>query len=1521
MTSRPTPKTTGEFLKKRVQEQERRQLRHPDEAAMRRLDDREFSRLLSRACADSLFPEAFVAELTGRASTSRLRTLDLRALLLESAALPILGPARSAAWTVLATSPERATAVLTSQAQAVNAAFLLRPLPARSGLGGFGAQAAWRTTDGFVHGIAAYGDQRKVAQHRAAVSLLGHLSGVQAVVQEAPDGDQWEPVGEISAAAPGAALSSEGFRAQLQHLAGQPAVAPVLVAEVAARARAGVLDPRDLFLVLFDAAAPQWEPARLAILEAAASGSGTGPTLLNLHASGTGRPAPVYQDTVTTGGSVDPAQFQASVAYDPGTGPLHANSGAQRSKKNARRTAATMLLAQLAGLPVPATPDVTDALTPAAPLALGKNPVSALNEFAQIQLITDLAIDVSSEVSGKQPLFTCRVTCRHAGRDLDAVGTGLSKGAAREEAARGMLALVLDDGSSAPQVPVQAVGAIRPLAEGKDPFGALDSLKRTGVITDLDAAYSASGPAHRTAFHCVLTCRYRGQPVQVQGRALSKRASYQDAVRKLLAVIALVPAGPAPSEPARAALAPPVAFVPPARRAPADAAGPAGTCEAVRLLRTVLASGAAVTADLSGSTAHLLVFQPDGDPLPEPPQPLESASAELVLPGDGMAVRAVLVPVWRVPLRLLAAVLTHLDGDRVHASAHTWRTIVRLGLEAITEERVYPATDPVGADAWRLGPLSPGQRREVAQAADAMPAYAHCRAAARGPYRLWAPRIVVRQLLDALADAVVRGPGTAHVLGLRPYTVPVARPQSAAMVAWTDRLEGQVDREQPPGLVVTVKPPPANSPLDTELLWAVLRIRTTAPGREERLVDASVLLPDNGTDPVLLERVRRALRAGALVWPPLQRLLEQERPSRFTLRAAEAALLLGEMGHDVARAGVEIVWPEQWARALGVRTLIGARSPQTTADHGFGLDKVLDFRWQLTVDGENLSETEMNALAAAGGSLIRMRERWLLVTAATAARAADRDLGTLSASEALTAALTGSVSVHGELVSCEPVGALADLVEFLRVGSHQPVAVPAALQATLRDYQARGLAWLANTTRLGFGAVLADDMGTGKSITALALHLHRREQVDPPGRTLIVCPASMLATWDREIARFAPATPTRRYHGEARTLEDLADGTIVITTYGTLRRDADTLEGHAFDLLVADEAQMVKNHRTLTAQQLRRINARVRVALTGTPVENRLMDLWGVLDGTNPGLFGEARTFNERYARPIEQNPQGEEAPRLARMISPFMLRRRKSDPHILTELPPKITTHRYAALAPEQVALYEAVARETMQQIRGSKPGERRALVLTLLTQLRQICNTPAHYLRETPQPSDYDVAAARRRSGKIACFDDVLGQITEADESALVFTNYAAMGHLLVTHLRAQGIDPLFLHGQVPPGPARQDLVDAFQARRHPVMILTVKAGGTGLTLTEAGHVLMFDRPWNPAVETQAVDRAHRIGQSRSLEVHLLQTELTIEDRIDVLLAHKQALADAVLHSGETALADLSDTELADLIALGAR
>jgi SNF2 family DNA or RNA helicase len=474
----------------------------------------------------------------------------------------------------------------------------------------------------------------------------------------------------------------------------------------------------------------------------------------------------------------------------------------------------------------------------------------------------------------------------------------------------------------------------------------------------------------------------------------------------------------------------------------------------------------------------------------------------------------------------------------------------------------------------------------------------------------------------------------------------------------------------------------------------------------------------------------------------------------------------------------------------------------------------------------------------------------------------------------------------------------------------------------MRDYQKLGLAWLANTTDAGFGALLADDMGLGKSLTALALHLHRRDRTRRlAGPSLIVCPASMLINWEREVQRFAPAAPTTRYHGPDRTLDGTTARSVVITTYETVRRDIDILAAHPFDLVIADEAQLIKNHRTATAMAMRRIQSQIRIALTGTPVENSLTDAWSLMDWLNPGLFGTLRTFRDQFGRPIEENITDTHlTDRLSSLLKAFMLRRRKSDPGVLPELPPKVHSPRIVALTPEQTALYQHVADETLREIRSAEGIARKGLLLKLFDQLQKICNSPEHFLDE-PLDDSYDPEQGAARSGKLAALDDLLPMLRDPDESCLIFTRYRAMAHRLVHHLQSHHIRPLYFSGDICAGRDRQRIIDTFQNHPGQTMVITVKAGGTGLTLTQASHVILFDRPWNPAKESQAIDRAHRLGQTRTVTVHQLTTENTLEDRIDELLRHKRALADAILTRDSSALSELTDDEICELIALGAR
>ncbi|MFN7150202.1 MAG: DEAD/DEAH box helicase, partial [Microthrixaceae bacterium] len=515
----------------------------------------------------------------------------------------------------------------------------------------------------------------------------------------------------------------------------------------------------------------------------------------------------------------------------------------------------------------------------------------------------------------------------------------------------------------------------------------------------------------------------------------------------------------------------------------------------------------------------------------------------------------------------------------------------------------------------------------------------------------------------------------------------------------------------------------------------------------------------------------------------------------------------------------------------------------------------------------------------------------------------------LSATDTLAAALGGTITIDDEPVLVTVSGAPAELAARLRRAAEpHELAEPDGLNATLRPYQRRGVAWMSEMVDLGLGGVLADDMGLGKTIQLIALHLHRLDRAEGP--TLVVCPASLVGNWERELARFAPGLTVHRYHGAERTLTPVGTGDVVLTTYGIVRRDADRLAERSWGLVVADEAQQVKNPASATARALRRIPASARVAMTGTPVENRLTELWALLDWTTPGLLGQVETFRRNIAVPVERDRDPDATERFTRLVAPFLLRRRKDDPEIVPDLPPKTETDHPVVLSAEQAGLYRAVVEEILAAIEVAEGIARRGLVLNLLTALKQICNHPAQYLRQTgPLPG---------RSGKLEVFDELIGAITDAGDATLVFTQYVAMGKLLLARLGELGVRAEFLHGSDSLS-QRERMVDRFQDGEFPVFVVSLKAGGTGLNLTRATHVIHYDRWWNPAVENQASDRVWRIGQDRPVQIHRLISDGTVEDRIAAVLAQKQALAEAVVGGGEAWLTELDDGELAALVRLG--
>ncbi|MFE7234899.1 DEAD/DEAH box helicase [Streptomyces sp. NPDC057596] len=947
------------------------------------------------------------------------------------------------------------------------------------------------------------------------------------------------------------------------------------------------------------------------------------------------------------------------------------------------------------------------------------------------------------------------------------------------------------------------------------------------------------------------------------------------------------------------------------------AASPSETSELARCCAVFVPSDPA-------RAGRVAFWHPDGRTPPTVvPAPVEELT--VVLPRSG-GVKAVTRPAVLLPVRAALPVLTHARvTEHGHRATVFWGAASVLGLHLVARGLLLPGLSAGDHDAWRAAPLRGRDAEHVRALAASMPPEAHAFPLdGTEQLRLPDPEHLLRGFLDAVADTLPRSPAAPLLAGGPAYAAREPR-RVPELRAWTADVAAGHDAGTRISLRVEVLGLESAERHGAEPRFrAVLQVHDV--GDPARVADAAEVWAGSGRTgeafgPGVRTDVLLALRRAARSWPALTPLLSASVPDAVELGSEEVAELLGEGARILAAAGVDVHWPTQTARGLVSGLTVGpvdddggtGSTGSTLPDPGTALsaDALLAFDWWFALGGQRLTREELDRLAEANRPLVRLRDRWILVDPAELRRARDRQDRKISPVEALGAALTGSAEVDGRQVEVRPTGWLATLRDRLAdPEAGEPVSQPAALAARLRDYQLRGLDWLVRMTSLGLGCCLADDMGLGKTITLIALHLHRQSEPASAGPTLVVCPASLMGNWQREIEKFAPGTPVRRFHGSRRDLEALGGGEFVLTTYGTMRLDAPRLAEVAWGMVVADEAQHVKNPYSATARRLRSIGARARVALTGTPVENNLSELWAILDWATPGLLGRLGTFRTRYAAAIESGRDPAAAERLARLVGPFLLRRRKSDPGIVPELPPKTETDRAVSLTVEQTGLYEALVRETLAAISGADDMARRGLVVKLLTGLKQICNHPAQFLKE-------DRPRIAGRSGKLELLDELLGTILSEGASVLVFTQYVRMARLIERHLAARGVRSQFLHGGTPVA-EREAMVRRFQAGEVPVFLLSLKAAGTGLNLTRAEHVVHYDRWWNPAVEAQATDRAYRIGQNRPVQVHRLIAEGTVEDRIAELLHRKRNLADAVLGTGERALTELTDAELADLVEL---
>ena len=678
------------------------------------------------------------------------------------------------------------------------------------------------------------------------------------------------------------------------------------------------------------------------------------------------------------------------------------------------------------------------------------------------------------------------------------------------------------------------------------------------------------------------------------------------------------------------------------------------------------------------------------------------------------------------------------------------------------------------------------------------------------------------------------------------------------------------------------------------------------------------------------EYLLSSLGQASTLTPRIESSLGEAEPEGFELDSLGAHLFLTETAWMLEQAGFGVHLPAWWSRK-GTKNRLAARavvkSPKMKSKSGFSLEDLLEFEWQVALGDEVLSRKELEALAKLKVPLVRIRGQWVQLSAEEIQAALDfwkkkaeealpaRQLVRMALGEAQP---PGGLSFEGVLAE----GWFADLLKQLEgKGGFETLETPEGFRGTLRPYQARGYSWLGFLRRWGFGACLADDMGLGKTVQTLAL-LRREWAEAPPKRrrpTLLICPTSVVGNWHKEAGRFTPDLPVLVHHGQDRIKgaefkKRAGQQALVLSSFALLHRDLALFQDIPWAAVILDEAQNIKNPQTKQAQAARSLKADSKIALTGTPVENHVGDLWSIMEFLNPGLLGTQAEFKRAFHVPIQVRRDPEASERLKKLTAPFLLRRLKTDKSIIADLPDKLEMKVYATLTKEQASLYAAVVEDAVRQIEEAEEGiKRNGLVLSTLMKLKQVCNHPAQFLGDNSSIPD--------RSGKLARLTEMLEEALSAGDKALIFTQFSEMGEILRRHLEDTfGQEVPFLHGAVPK-PKRDRIVERFQSGTLDaprIFLLSVKAGGVGLNLTAANHVFHFDRWWNPAVENQATDRAFRIGQTKNVQVHKFLCLGTLEEKIDEMIENKREIADSIVGGGEAWLTRLSTAELKNLFAL---
>ncbi len=817
------------------------------------------------------------------------------------------------------------------------------------------------------------------------------------------------------------------------------------------------------------------------------------------------------------------------------------------------------------------------------------------------------------------------------------------------------------------------------------------------------------------------------------------------------------------------------------------------------------------------------------------------------------------------------------------------------------------------------------------------------------PLACWRPgsgRMRLATILSDLVDGWLRASFTAHPEGLDPL-----------LVAWLRALgpgDGHLDlgeeeverlatathhwREAVAGRVAPARAClELETPAEGEELWP-LRFSLQAEADPSVKLPAAVAWAAGGgslplgeievqqPDELLLEGLGRALQ----VFEPIERGLDAATPERMPLTPAEAFVLVRTAAAKLRDVGVGVVLPPSLSGGLASRLGLAIEAELPEKSRGFSLGETLAWRWDLMIGGVTLTLRDLERLAGKRSPLVQYKGAWIELRPSDL-KNAEKFCGldpVLSLDDALR--LTGN---EGETLHRLPVHRFtagprlqAVLEQYHQQKAPDPLPAPEGFAGQLRPYQERGLGWLAFLHRFDQGACLADDMGLGKTIQLLAFLQHLKAEQELKRPVLLVAPTSVLTNWKREAAGFTPELTVLEHYGPKRPSTDaglkkaLLGVDLVLTSYGLLQRDSELLEGMDWQGVVIDEAQAIKNPSAKQSQAARDLarsskHSRFRIALTGTPVENRVSELWALMDFLNPKVLGEEEFFRQRYRLPIERYGDTASLRDLKARVGPFILRRLKTDRSIISDLPEKVELSEWVGLTPEQVKLYRKTVDDTLDAIARAPLGQKHGQVLALLTRLKQICNHPALALKEQTVGEGFGA-----RSAKVQRLDEIVEEVIEAGDRALLFTQFAEWGHLLKAHLQQRFRHEVpFLYGGT--GKVeRQAMVDRFQddPRGPQLFLLSLKAGGVGLNLTRASHVFHIDRWWNPAVENQATDRAYRIGQTSRVMVHKFITSGSVEEKIDRMIREKARLAEDIVGSGEEWLGGLDPGQLRELVAL---